>query len=284
MIGLVAAALAALAYGTATVLQAQAVAHVGPGTALLRRLLLQRRYLAGLSLDLVGFGAAAFALRSQPLFLVQASLAASVGVTALLSRLVFGVTLRRPDIAALVALGVGLLLMAASAQEGPAHPVGPLVGWLLLAGAILLAVAAPWAVRHSGALTAVVAGLAGGAAGISARVLVLPDPIWHVLASPTALALAAFGLLCAWTFAEALQATSVTIATAVCFAVSTVVPAIVGLTFLGDLTRPGRGLAAGLGVVVVVLGTISLARFSAPAAGSAGTGPAAGPVSTGTQR
>ena len=278
MIGLAAAALAALAYGSATILQAQAVAVAGPGTGLLRRLLLQRRYVAGLSLDLLGFGAAAFALRSQPLFLVQAALAASVGVTALLSRLVLGVALRRPEVVALVALGIGLLSMAASAQEGPAHQVGRLAGWLLVAGAVLLFAAAPWALRHSGALTAAVAGLAGGAAGISARVLVVPDRAWHLVGSPTALALVAYGLLCAWTFAEALQATSVTVATAVCFAVSTVVPAVVGLALLGDLTRPGRGLAAGVGVTAVVLSTIALARFSAPTTAACPTTLVAGQV------
>lgn len=264
-VGLLAAGVAALAYGSATVLQAQAVDAAGRGGGLVLRLVRQRRYLAGLGLDLLGFGAGALALQSQPLFLVQASLAASIGVTALLARAVLGTALGRRHAVALIVLGAGLVLMAASARSGPAGHAGTLTGLALLAGVLPLA----WATSRtrSGAPLAVVAGLAGGGAGISARVLTVPDPFWHVLAQPTALAVAAYGAVCAWAFAEALQAASVTVVTATCFATSTVLPALVGLALLGDHTRPGWGAAAAVGVGAVLVATAVLAARS-PAAAS----------------
>ena len=263
--GLLAALAAALAYGSGTVLQAQAVEQVGADGGLLRRLVRQRRYLAGLALDLVGFTAGALALQTEPLFLVQAVLAASIGVTALLARAVLGAVLDRRDTAALVVLGAGLLLMAASARTGPAVHGGALAGLVLLAGALALALMT--ARTTSGPLLAVVAGLAAGGAGIAARALAIPHPLWHLTGQPIALAVAGYGAVCAWAFAEALRQSSATVVTATCFAVSTVLPAVVGVALLGDRTRSGWGGAAVVGVVVVLVATALLAaRTPTPAA------------------
>ena len=263
--GLLAALAAALAYGSATVLQAQAVGRVGAGGGLLARLVQQRRYLAGLALDLVGFSAAALALQSEPLFLVQAVLAASIGVTALLARAVLGAVLDRRDSTALVVLGAGLLLMAASSRTGPAVHGGALAGVGLVAGAGVLALITVG--TRSGPLLAVLAGLAAGGAGIAARTLAVPSPLWHLVWQPVGLAVAGYGAVCAWAFAEALRRSPVTLVTATCFAVSTVLPAVVGVALLGDRTRSGWGGAAVLGVIVVLGATVLLAaRSPAPAA------------------
>ena len=275
-LGLLSASAAAAAYGSATVLQAQGVAAAVHG----RRLVTHPRYVAGLALDLLGFGATAVALRSEPLFLVQAAVAASIGVTALLARSVLGTALRRREVAALLVLGGGLLLMAGSARSGPGEHVGSAVGLALLAGVPVLALVTRSGSRSAGAtgddgsggvLLAVVAGLAGGTAGICARALDPPDHLLQLLLQPSALALAGYGVVCAWAFAQALRSTSVTVVTATCFAVSTVVPALVGLAVLGDRTRPGWGAAAAIGVLAVLGATAVLA-------GRAGLVPAPAPA------
>src|SRR3954447_3424518 len=86
--GLVGAFAAAVAYGAATVLQAVGARRAGPAAGpdahLMLRLLRSLPSLAGLGLDVVGFGLSLAALRSQPLFVVQAIVASSLAVTALL--------------------------------------------------------------------------------------------------------------------------------------------------------------------------------------------------------
>jgi len=60
-------------------------------------------------------------------------------------------------------------------------------------------------------------------------------------------------------FTTALQRGSVTSATAVMFAVETIVPAGIGLAFLGDATRPGFAGVAAVGFALTIAGTLALA-------------------------
>lgn len=278
-----AAVVAVLAYGSATVLQALAVARARhrPGAGgLLRRLLAQRLYVAGLALDLVGFLCGAVAQRALPLFAVQSALAASIGVTALLSRRVLGTRLRPREVVALTAMGGGLLLLAAGAgAAGEAVPAGDGVlaglpgspGAALLVVAAVLALGLPLLGRHPG-LAAPLAGLAGGVSALAARVFVLPHPWWLLVLQPGALALALSGAVCAWAFAVALESGSPAAVTATCFGVSTVLPALVGVGVLGDTVRPGWAPAVVLGVVLVLACAAVLGRFSAPTEAPPGTG------------
>lgn len=278
ILGLVGALLAALCYGVATVCQAvaagRATAAAGLDPRLLGRLLRQTPYLAGLLLDLLGFAASALALRTLPLFLVQAAVAASVGVTALVAVRVLGVRLGRAERRALVVVGGGLLLLAASARAEAAAPVGRGTGWVLLAGVAVVLAAGLWLSRLAGrgaaAGVAAAAGLAFGGAGIAARVIVLPDPWWRLAADPTAWALAGYGALGVLLFATALQRGSAISTAAVTFAVETVVPAAVGLALLGDRARPGFGPVAAVGFGATVLGAMFLARYAEPTAEPAG--------------
>lgn len=80
--GLAAAILAAICYGAASVLQAVAARATPAGTGvdprLVVRVMRQTPFLLGLALDGAGFGFQFWALRSQPVFVVQAALAASL--------------------------------------------------------------------------------------------------------------------------------------------------------------------------------------------------------------
>lgn len=273
ILGLIGALLAAVCYGVATVCQSvaagRAAAAVGLDPRLLGRLLRQTPYLAGLVLDVVGFAASALALRTLPLFLVQSAVASSVGVTALVAVRVLGVRLGRPERLALVVIGAGLLLLAASAQAEAAAPVGRAVGWVLLGGVGVVLAGGLWLSRLVGrtaaAGVAATAGLAFGGAGIAARVVVVPDQWWRLATEPTAWALVGYGLLGVLLFATALQRGSAISTAAVTFAVETVVPAAVGLAALGDRARPGFGLVATVGFFATVLGAMFLARYAEPA-------------------
>ena len=65
-------------------------------------------------------------------------------------------------------------------------------------------------------------------------------------------------------FASALQRGSVTATSAVMFGVETVVPSIIGLTALGDRTRPHFQIVAAFGFALAVGASLVLARYTEP--------------------
>src|SRR5438067_10895665 len=87
ILGLLGALGSSVCYGVATVMQAVS-ARAAPHTAdvdprLLLRLSRQVPFVAGVALDVIGFGLQFLALRLVPLFLVQAAMSANLAVTAL---------------------------------------------------------------------------------------------------------------------------------------------------------------------------------------------------------
>ncbi len=272
--GVPAALLAALAYGAASVLQALGVrrfndAHGRPW----QRLWAGRLYGAGLLLDAAGFAASLVALRTVPLFVVESAIASSVAVTALLAALMLRVRLRRPEKLALAVIGLGLLLLAVSAGEGPAtrpHLVGPLLlaTTALVAGMTLLGWSRPRGSRLGLALLSGAAGLGFSAAAVAARVIDVPHPWWHAAGSLLGVAMVAHGALALTAYTIALERGRVTTVAAVTFAVETVVPAAIGLTWLGDAVRPGPGwvVVATLGFVLTLGASMALASYAEPTA------------------
>jgi drug/metabolite transporter (DMT)-like permease len=264
--GMACALFAALGYGSASVLQSVAARNAEAGSGLDPRLLMRLArsapYVGGLGLDLAAFLASLVALRTLPLFLVQSAVASSVGVTAIIAAII-GVRLSGREIAALAVLGSGLLLLAASAHPQEGTPLSLGIRWALLGSVLVLGAAGALVARrdgHSSAQTvAVLAGLAFTVVAITARSLTLPTPTWHVLSDPGLWAIVALGALGMLLFTTALQRGSVTTATALVFAVETIVPAGIGLAFLGDTTRPGFALVAGAGFVLTIAGTLALA-------------------------
>ncbi|MEI8082901.1 MAG: hypothetical protein WCI74_13775, partial [Actinomycetes bacterium] len=86
VIGLITAFTTAICYGVASVLQALAARRTEVGGAVdprvLVRMVKQWPYLLGLGLDGVGFLVSLVALGMLPLFLVEAVIASSIGITA----------------------------------------------------------------------------------------------------------------------------------------------------------------------------------------------------------
>jgi len=282
------ALVAAISYGVSSVLQAVAARRTAQVAGLDPRLLIrlgrQTPYLVGLGLDLVGFAASLAALRTLPLFFVQSAIAASVGVTAVVAVVVLGSRLSRRESAALAGLGVGLVLLAAAAQPEQAMPLPATGRWALLAGVGLLVGYGVAAGRLDGvagsAALAVGAGLGFAGVGVAARTIALPDPWWRLLTDPTAWSIAGYGVVSILAFGAALQRGSVTVASALTFAVETVVPSAIGLGLLGDRPRPGLAPVAAAGFVLTLGGAVLLARYAEPADLTPADVGAADPTST----
>jgi hypothetical protein len=269
-LGLIGALLTALAYGIATVLQSVASRRVtavdGFDPRLLVRLSRSMPYVIGLALDGVGFAASILALRTLPLFLVQAAIASSVGVTALVAARWLQVRLGGREVTSLWMLGLGLVLLAVAARPEAAARLAAPGQWAVPAGLVpllvLIAVAGRWSPPRAGAALAAAAGLGFGGVGIAARALVVPAVWWHLVASPLVWGMAGYGVVAIYCYAAALQRGRVTVVAAITFGVETVVPALIGLALLGDRARPGFGPVAAAGFLVTVGASLALARLA----------------------
>lgn len=199
-------------------------------------ILTQLPYVAGLALDGVGFAGNVVALRQLPLFLVEAIVAGSVGVTAVIAAL-RGEKLGAKDWTALGVLGLGLVLLSASASPAEANATSVARDWTILAFALVPA-----------------------ALGVVGWRLVGSPSV--LLANPLLGAIIAYGALAISFFGVALQRGQVTVVAAVTFVIEVVVPSALGLLFFGDEVAAGRDLVAGAGFLLAIGGTIALSRFA----------------------
>jgi drug/metabolite transporter (DMT)-like permease len=269
--GLIGAFAAAIAYGAATVLQARGVRAGGGGddldARLVSRLVRSTQYVAGLLLDALGFALSFAALRTLPLFTVQAIVASSLAVTALLAVTVLGAHLLLREWLALLAVTAGLTLLAVSAQPDRPHRFDTADRWLLVVSVLVVGGAAFIAGRRrhgentsdAWALGAL-AGLMYGAGGIGARMLRTPHHPWEIVEDPALYAMVAAGLLGLLLYALALQRGSVTVATSAVVVAETVIPAAVGLVLLGDRPAHGDYPVSAVGFALAVAGAVVLAR------------------------
>ena len=260
------------AYGVANLLQSAAAARTtvhhtfDPG--LLLRLAGQRTYVIGIACQLLAFTFAFLARRDLPLFLVQASVAAGLGVTALLGVLVLKWSLPRAEIALLTLLLAGITALVLSAQPAHARPLGT-AGVIGLAVALaVIAVPGFFAVRLHGAPGSVVlgslAGLAFSAAAIAARPLAGEHSIGDVCTNPLLYLLIAHSIVGQLLLGLAMQRGSTTAAVAAMDAAGAVPAAIVGLLLLGDQIHAGREWLAAVGFVATLASVIGLTRYAEP--------------------
>jgi drug/metabolite transporter (DMT)-like permease len=274
LVSLIAGVVAALCYGIASVMQAvaareaskrsQADAAAGVDPGLLPRMLHQWRFVASIVIDTLGFVAQLVALRRLPLFAVQAMVAANLAVIAVLASVLIGVALSWREWLAVTGVVAGVGLLGSSAGPEGATQAGTAFKLALIvatAGLVLLGLAAARLRDPARTLMlGTVAGLGYGIVGIAARVLNGFGPL-TLLRDPAAYAVAAAGIVSFVFYATALEAGSVTVATAAVVLTETLPPAIIGVIFLGDKTRPGLTPAAAVGFAVAVLSAVMLARF-----------------------
>jgi drug/metabolite transporter (DMT)-like permease len=268
-----------VAYGWANLLQSMAVLRAQPHhtmhPSLLLRLASQRIYMAGIGFQILGFLLAFLARRELPLFLVQASITAGLGVMAILGVAILKWRLPRSEVLLLCLLGFGVTGLVISAKPGVSRPIDFLGAVVLTAAFGLIALSGVFAVRLHGMTGSVVlgslAGLAFGAAAIDSRALAASHS-WHALAlNPLLYLLFAHSLLGQLLLAMAMQRGSTTVAVAAMDAASTAPAAIVGLTMLGDQIWPGRQWLAAAGFTCTLIAVIGLARFAQPQAHRAAT-------------
>ncbi|MCU7826617.1 hypothetical protein [Kitasatospora sp. DSM 101779] len=268
LLGLATALAAAVCFGFACVFQARgaraapAADRVRPG--LLVRLARSGPFLWGTGLDVAGFALSIVALRTMPLFFVQAVTNAGLAVTAGAAVWLLGARLHRSDLAGIVAVVAGLTLLAfASGPDGRNH-AGPVFHAALLATTIAMLLLTVLLARRrgnaAGACLGVLSGVGFGVTSLAVRVLDVSS-VGAVLADPATYALVLGGLGGYLAFALALQRGSVTAATAAGTVAETFGPALVGVLALGDQARPGAGWAALVGFTAAVGGTVVLARF-----------------------
>jgi drug/metabolite transporter (DMT)-like permease len=256
-------------------------AHQGVDPGLLVRMLRQWRFVASLGLDTVGFLAQLVALHRLPLFAVQAMIAANLAVTAVVATWLIGAVLRWREWVAVggVVTGVGLLGSSAGPQGADrASVVFKLSLIVAVAGLGLIGTAAarlPDPLRTP--VLGVVAGTGYGVLGVAARVLNSFDPL-SLVRDPATYALIAAGIVSFLFYASALEAGSVTVATAAVVLAETLPPSAVGVVFLGDRTRPGMGGIAIAGFALAVCCAVALARFGEAHHDNDGTGPGGEPV------
>jgi len=260
------------AYGVANLLQSSAASRTtvhhtfDPG--LLLRLAGHRTYLLGVGCQAIGFVLAFLARRDLPLFLVQASVAAGLGVTAVLGVLLLKWSLPRAEIGLLALLLLGVTALVMSAQPAHARHLGT-AGVVSLAVAVLVIVGLSFfAVRLHGALGSVVlgslAGVAFSAAAIAARPLAAEHSFGGVCANPLLYLLIVHSIMGQLLLGLAMQRGSTTAAVAAMDAAGAVPAAIVGLLLLGDQIIAGREWLAGVGFVATLVSVIALTRYAEP--------------------
>jgi drug/metabolite transporter (DMT)-like permease len=276
-VSLAAALVAALCYGIACVMQAIAVRAASrrtatPGRAglggvdpgLVIRMLRQWPFIASLGLDLIGFAGQLVALRRLPLFAAQAIIAGNLAVTAVFAAWLIRLELAWREWLAVAGVIAGVGLLGLSAGPHVATGVSGDFKLALILAVAGIAVAGVAASRLKGpARTPVlgaVAGLGYGVLAVAARVLPGFGP-HELIRDPAAYALAAAGIISFMLYATALEGGSVTVATAAVVLAETTPPAVVGVMFLGDHTRPGLGGVALLGFSLAVVCAVALARF-----------------------
>jgi drug/metabolite transporter (DMT)-like permease len=236
----------------------------GLDPGLVVRMLHQWRFVASICLDALGFVAQLIALQRLPLFAVQAFVASNLAVTAVIASWVIGVTLSWREWAAVIGVVAGVGLLGSSAGAEGAAQVGAVFKLSLIVAVAGLAVVG-WAaakLREPFRTTALgmTAGFGYGVLSIAARVLNSFEPL-QLARDPATYAIIAAGIISFMFYATALEGGSVTVATAAVVLAETIPPAVIGVIFLGDRTRPGLSAVAWGGFFIAVASAVMLARF-----------------------
>lgn len=267
LVSWLAAVVTCIGYGAATVLQSVGARRADDITGIsgLGSILRQLPYLAGLGLDGVAFAANVVALDQLPLFVVQAMVAASVGVTALIAWF-RGAALARRDWISLAALASGLVLLSVVAVPTAASRLSAVEDWVILASAVVPLGVGLAGLRLSGRRSPVVLSVAAGlgftGVAVAARGLGALGWRWALLSQPLLYAILVHGAVAMIFFTVALQRGAVTTVAAVTFVIEVVVPSVIGLTLFGDPIEPGSAGWAVLGLGLAIAGTVSLSRFA----------------------
>lgn len=237
-------------------------ARIGDGfdIGIIGRLATDKAYTCGFAAQIVGFVLAFFARGTLPVYLVQASTCASVGLAAILGAMILGWRVTRAEIMVLAVMTMALVLLTGAAEPSRISHVAPGVVWMLTATLLVcIALTVPaWAARSAVPL-ACLAGAAFAVLALASRPL--PSmPLSSLPLNPLAwltLVSAAVGQLL---LAVALQRGSTTSAGASMDAVTMVLASLAGTLLLGDQIAAGRTWWFVAGLVMIVGSVFAMAR------------------------
>jgi drug/metabolite transporter (DMT)-like permease len=232
------------------------------------RLLTQRRYLAGLVVDGLGWICTVVALRHLPVFAVQGVLGGSIAVTAILARALYGSTLRTIDRTAIGACLLGLVLITGSAgteQPSPASVTAYVV--LFVAAAVLAAVMVVLWKGSAAWPLAMIAGLGFGGTSLAVRAVHVQAghgfELVELVTQPVTYLLLVMWTIGMTSYTRALGLGSLARVTAVFQVTEVIVPGMVGIVLLGDSVRAGWQIPMVAGLAMAAAGVVVLARSPA---------------------
>ncbi|WP_181446872.1 hypothetical protein, partial [Streptomyces sp. NTH33] len=216
------------------------------------------------ALDGLGFLLQIAALRSLPIYVVGAALAASLAVTAVVASRMLRVRLSAVEWSAVgvVCSGLAMLGLASGAEGGEVGSTA--LRWAMLGTALAVLLLGSVGGRLHGRGRALLLGLgAGFGFGVVEVAVRLIDSLAPsaLFTNPATYALLLGGGAAFLLLTSALQRGSVTTATAGMVIGETVGPAAIGVVWLGDRTRDGLTWLAALGFAVAVAGALALVRF-----------------------
>ncbi|GAC67524.1 hypothetical protein [Gordonia soli] len=295
LIGVIAACLAAVAYGMSTVLRALGARRVAqeerdhgadepiPGSSPSLQSTLSTfadpAFILGTLMVIIGFAGGALAARFLPLFLSQTIVSANLVVTALLGTIMLNIALHTRDWIAiwLVVLSLCLLGFSSAHHTGGGEDSdlhwGLFLATVVLAGLSLLAV---YRLGPAGAIAGgAAAGLLFGVIAIAVRILrgVQPFEPLTLITDPAAWTIAIAGAVGFYVQTVALQLGAVNGVTAVLVVGETAGPSLVGVLFLGDTAKPGLGWLAVVGFIGAVIGAVLVAYYGSGEADHFGEAP-----------
>lgn len=239
-----------------TVAAQRAEKRPGTGLGLLARLAGDRLYLVGFAGQVGGFALAFLARASLPLYLVQAGSSCAVGLATVFGVLVLGWRIRPLEVAVLISMAVGLVLLASASMPSAAKDV-PSGAGLVLLGLPLLAVLYVVRAHRSTAAVPVLAGIAFAVVAITSRSLA-DEPLPELPLYPLTWLMILAALIGQACLAVSLQQGSAASAVASMDATTVVLTSVVGIAFLGDQIAPGREWSVALGIALVVAGVLVL--------------------------
>lgn len=263
----VAAVLSSVCFGSASVLEQVGTKEVDNLTGInpvqYVKLLFKWQYVSGLVLDGLGFIFFLVAVRSLPLFFVQAVDTASIAVTAVAAHFITHVTLGFKEYRAMLGMLLGLAGLAFVATPETGEHADAIFRYSLLAAAGFAVVAAALLARLGNkkpTFLALLSGLSFCGVAVAGRVAPNTGSVWHIIVNPVTIALAVFGVLGMLLFSMALQKGSATITYAITFVTETIIPATIGVVFLGDKPRDGLWVILAASLAITVISTVFLAQ------------------------
>lgn len=224
------------------------------------RLLKDKPFVIGSSLDAFGWILTLIAVHSLPLFVAQPIIALSVVVTFFVEKFMFHRKLGRKSVFALVVILLGLFLLASGASaetaSQPSHLAKLVLVWTPLPLGVLGTLCLKSSRPYSTIALAAIAGTAFGGTAVMGRMLRFSTPYWHIIFNPLFLAIIAYGLVGIYFFSVALQRQHASIVNATMIVIETIVSIAIGLLLLGDQPKAGLWTVVSAGAFLAVLGAL----------------------------